>query len=117
LRSKKKSRRATSANKITIDKKEVENNAREARETKLETRKIEVDAKADARATTIAATIATTIVDKKQLLKLCEQFVCTYVSLVLEIASILSSCLLLFDNLRKYANNTLYSQRLIKLLN
>jgi len=106
LRLKRRLRKATSANKIIIDKKEAKSNAREARETK-----------ANARVTTTTTTIATTIVDKKQLSKLCKQLTCTHVNLVLKIASMLLSCLLLFDNLRKCINNALYNQRLIKLLN
>jgi len=97
LRFKKESRRATNASKITIDEKETKNDAREARKTKIETRRTKidtkVDAKIDAKATTIIATTTTTTTNKKQLSKLRKQFVCTHVNLVLEIASILSNCL------------------------
>jgi len=86
-------RKAKSANKITIDRKEVkEARGIEARTTKKST---EVDAGADA---TIAAVAATTTTNKKRLLELREQFVCTHVSLVFKIALMLLSCLLLFNN-------------------
>ena len=116
LRFKRKLRKATSASKIIINKREAKDDAREARETKVEAKKtkanIEASAKANARATT-----TTTTTNKKQLLKLRERFACTYVNLVLEIALILLSYLLLFNNLRKCASNTLYNQKLIKFLN
>jgi len=113
LQFKRKSKRATSANKIIIDKKEVKNDAKEARKIEVEAKRIKLDAKLDAKAnakaTTTTTTITITITNKKQLLRLREQFVCTYVNLVFEIISILLSCLLLFDNLQKYTSNTLYS--------
>jgi len=113
LRFEKELSKATNTNKIIIDEKKVEDDAEEAREIEVETRRIEtntrVDAKIDAKETTIVATIATTTTNRKQLSKLREQFVCTYINLVFEIALILSSCLLLFSNLRECTNNTLYS--------
>jgi len=112
LRFRKKSRKTTNASKIIINKREAKNNAREARETKIEARKTKASTKAsakiNAKATTIAITTTTTI-DKKQLLKLRKRFACTYVNLVFEIILILLSCLLLFNNSREYASNTLYS--------
>jgi len=112
LRLKRKSKKATSANKITINKREIKDNARKAKKTKA-------SAKANAKAKAIITTITTIIIatNKKQLLKLHNQFAYMYVNLVFEITSILLSCLLLFNNLREYANNALYNQKLIKLLN
>lgn len=108
LQSKRESRKATNASKITINKKEVEDRARkikaEARETKIETRIIEENIEASA-----IATIAIATIDRKQLSKLRKQFVYIYVSLVLETTLMLLNCLLLFDNLQKYIDNTLYS--------
>lgn len=113
LQSKRESRKATNASKITINKKEVEDRARkikaEARETKIETRIIETNIEAGAKATIIIATIAIATIDRKQLSKLRKQFVYIYVSLVLETTLMLLDCLLLFDNLQKYIDNTLYS--------
>jgi len=106
LRFKRKLRKATSASKIIINKREAKDDARKTKAN------IEASAKANARATT-----TTTTTNKKQLLKLRERFACTYVNLVLEIALILLSYLLLFNNLRKCASNTLYNQKLIKFLN
>jgi len=117
LQSKKESRRATNASKIIIDKREAKDNARETRKIEVETRSTKSNARTNAKATIIVATTTITIVDKKQLSKLHKQFACTYISFALEIASILLSCLLLFDNLQEYANNTLYSQKLVKLSN
>jgi len=120
LRFKRKSRRATSASKTTINKREAKSNAREAKETKVEAKRTKVDtkanAKANARVTTIATTTTTTT-NKKQLSKLRRQFVYTYINLVLETILMLLSCLLLFNNSQEYINNTLYSQKLIKFLN
>jgi len=112
LRLKKKLRKATNISKIIISKREARDDAREARKTRVKTRRIKVDTKASAKASAKATTTTittTTTTNKKQLLKLYKQFACTHVSLVLEIALILLSCLLLFNNLRKYASNTLYS--------
>jgi len=110
LRLEKELRRATSASKITINKRKTRDNAREARETKVETRKIETSTKTNAKVNTKATTTTTTTTtNKKQLSKLCKQFICTYVSFVFEITLILLSCLLLFNNLREYTNNTLYN--------
>jgi len=114
LRLEKELRRATSASKITINKtinkRKTRDNAREARETKVETRKIETNTKTNAKANTKATTTITkTTTNKKQLSKLCKQFICTHVSFVFEITLILLSCLLLFNNLREYTNNTLYN--------
>jgi len=121
LRFKKELKKTINASKIIIDKREAKDNAREARKTKVETKRIEAStkasAKANARATTIVATTIITTTNKKQLLKLHEQSACTHVSLVFETISMLSSCLLLFNNLREYTSNTLYNQKLIKLLN
>jgi len=117
LRFRKELRKATSANKIIIDKKEIRDNAREAREIEVETRKTKASIEVDARATTIATTTTITITNKKRELKLRKQLVCTHVNFVLEITLILLSCLLLFNNLREYIDNTLYSQKLVKLLN
>jgi len=107
LRSKKKSRKITNANKITIGEKKAKDNAKETRETKIETKRTKASAKANVEATTTTTTIATTTKNKKQLSKLHKQFVCTYVSFVLETTLKLLSYLLLFDNLRECANNTL----------
>jgi len=113
LQSKRELRRATNANKIIIDKREAKDNAREAREIEVKARRTKANTKANARANakaTTIATITTTIaIHKKQLSKLRKRFACTYVSLVLKIASMLLSCLLLFNNSRKYINNTLYN--------
>jgi len=113
LRFRRKSRKATNASKIIIDEREAKNNAKEIKETRVKAKKTKAstkaNAKANARATTIVATIATTIIDKKRLSKLREQFVCIYINLVLEITSIILSCLLLFNNLRKYVSNILYN--------
>jgi len=113
LQFKKESRRATSASKTIINKKEARDNAKEAKEIEVEAKRIKVDtkvdAKASAKATIIAITIATTIVDTKRLLKSRERFACIYINFVLETTSILLSCLLLFNNSRKYTNNALYS--------
>jgi len=111
LRSKRELRKTTNASKIIIDKKEARDDAREARETKVETKKIETSTKASAKANAKATitTTTTTIANKKQLSKSCERFAYTYVSFVLEIASMLLSYLLLFNNSRKCASNTLYS--------
>jgi len=123
LRFEKESKKATNANKIIIDKREAKDNAREAKETKIKAKKIEANIKANAEidakaiAIAIATTTTTTTIDRKRLLKLRKQFACTYVNLVLEIASMLSNYLLLFNNSREYINNTLYNQKLIKLLN
>jgi len=121
LRFRRKSKRAINASKITINKREAKDDAREARETKIEARKIETNIKANvktnAKITTIATTIITIIINKKQLLRFRKQFACTHVSLVFEITLILLSYLLLLINSRKCANNTLYNQKLIKLLN
>jgi len=121
LRFKKELRRATNASKIIINKKEAKDNAKEAREIEVETKRTKASTKASARAnakaTTTIATTTTTTINRKQLSKLRKQFVYTHISLVLEIASILSSYLLLFNNSRECASNTLYSQKLIKLLN
>jgi len=118
LRFKKELRRATNASKIIINKKEAKDNAKEAKEIEVETKRTKASTKASARANAKATTTTTTItINRKQLSKLRKQFVYTHLSLVLEIASILSSYLLLFNNSRECASNTLYSQKLIKLLN
>jgi len=121
LRFKKESKRTTNASKIIINKKEAKDNTKEAKKSKIKIKKIRASTKASARAnakaTTTIATIATIITNKKQLSKLYQQFACTHVSLVLETTLMLSSYLLLFNNLREYASNTLYNQKLIKLLN
>jgi len=113
LRFRKESKRATNASKIIIDKRETKNNAKEARETRVEAKRTKINAKAsakaNARATTIATTTTTIIANKKQLLRLHKQFACMYINFVFKITSILSSYLLLFDNLRDYANNALYN--------
>jgi len=117
LRSRKESKKATNANKITIDKREAKNNARETKETKVEAKKTKANIEANARATTIATTTTTIAINKKQLLRMRERFACTHVSFVLKITSMLLSYLLLFNNSQRYASNTLYNQKLIKLLN
>jgi len=117
LQFRKESKKATSANKIITSERKAKDNAREAREIKAKARKTKVDTRVDARATTIIATIIAITTNRKQLLKLRKRFVCTHVSLVFEIASILLSCLLLFNNSREYISNALYNQKLIKLLN
>jgi len=121
LRFRKKSRKATNASKTIINKREAKNNARKAKETKVETKRTKIDtranAKANAKIIATTTTITTTTTNRKQLLKLREQFACTHVSLVLKTTSILLNCLLLFNNSREYANNTLYNQKLAKLLN
>jgi len=113
LRFKRRSKRATNANKIIINKRKVRDNTREAREIEVKARKIEanieIDAKVDAKTTTTITTTITTTTNKKQLLKLCEQFACTHVNFVFETILILLSCLLLFNNLQKYTSNTLYN--------
>jgi len=110
LRLQKESRKATNANKITINKREAKNDAKEAKETKVKTKKtktnIKASARVDAKAITIATTTTIITTNKKQSSKLCKRFACTHVSLVFEIASILLNCLLLFDNSRECANNT-----------
>jgi len=117
LRLEKESRKVTSASKIIINKREAKNNVRETKKTKIETKKTKINAKVDAKVATIATIIAITTIDKKRLLRLRKRFVCIYVSFVLEIVLMLLSCLLLFDNSREYINNTLYNQKLVKLLN
>jgi len=125
LRSRKELKRATNASKIIINEKEARNNTKERRKIKVKVRKTKAStkasAKANARATIIIVTtiITTTtiIIDKKRLLKSHKQFACTYVNLVFEIVSILLNYLLLFNNSREYASNTLYNQKLIKFLN
>jgi len=121
LQFEKRLRKTTSANKIITSEREARNNARETRKTKIEAKKTKANTKVDARASakvTITTTTTTTITtNRKQLSKLRKQFACTYVSLVFEITSILLSYLLLFNNLRECASNTLYSQKLIKFLN
>ncbi len=100
---KNRSRKTKSANKIIINRKEIEK-AKEikikTRETKIETKTIEKSIETDARAdtTTVAAT-ATIITNRKRLLKLRKQFVCIYINFALKTVSILLSCLLLFNNL------------------
>jgi len=121
LQSKKESKRATSASKITIDKREARDDAREAKKIKVEAKKTKANTRAsariDAKMTTIATTTTTTTTNRKQSLRLHERFACTHVSFVLETTLILSSCLLLFNNSQECASNTLYNQKLIKLLN
>ncbi len=102
-RLKSKSKRTKNVDKIITNKREIKKAKKievKARKTKIEikvTKKsIEVDAKANA---TIVAIIATTTIDRKRLLKLYKQFVCTHVSLAFKIVLILLSCLLLFNNL------------------
>jgi len=106
-------RKTTNANKIVIDKRQAKNNAKETKETKVKIKRtkanIEIDARVDIRATTTIVIVTTTITNKKRSLKLRKQFICTHVNLVLETTLILLSCLLLFNNSRKYINNTLYS--------
>jgi len=91
LRSRNKLRRAKSASKITISEREIKRTKRvkvkaketkvKARETKVEARTIEKSTKVDAKANATIATIATTTTtNKKRLLKSCEQFICTHVS-------------------------------------
>jgi len=113
LRFKRKSRKTINANKIIINKREARDDTREAKEIEIKAKKTKANTRASARANaktiTITTIIATIAIDKKQLLKLRKQFACTLVNLVLEIILILSSCLLLVNNLRKYTNNTLYS--------
>jgi len=109
LQFKRKSKRATNASKTIINKKKAKDNAKKAKKTKTKTRKTKASAKASVEATTTIATITITTTNKKQLSKLCEQFACTHVNLVFEIVLILLSYLLLFNNLRKYTSNTLYS--------
>jgi len=64
------------------------------------------------------ATIITIIAtNKKQLLKSYIYRVNhIYISFVLEIISMLLNCLLLFNNLREFINNTLYSWKLTKFI-
>jgi len=110
LRFRKELKKATNASKIIINEKEAKDDAREARETKTKARRTKTNTKANAKATIIVTTTTTTTtINKKQLLKLRKQFICTHVNLVLEIALILLSCLLLFNNSREYTSNTLYS--------
>jgi len=117
LRFKRRLRKATNASKITINKREARNNAKEAKEIKVKARRTKTSAKANARATTITTTTTIIIINKKRSSKLCKQFACTYISFVLETTLMLLSYLLLFNNSREYINNALYNQRLIKLLN
>ena len=103
LQLKNKSRKTKDANKTTTNRKEVEKAKKievKTRETKIEIKIIETSTEADAKtnAETIAIT-ATTTVNKKYLLRLCRQFVCIYISFVFKTILILSSCLLLFNNL------------------
>jgi len=111
LRFRKELKKATNASKIIINEKEAKDDAREARETKTKARRTKTNTKANAKATIIATTTTTTTttINKKQLSKSRKQFICTHVNLVLEIALILLSCLLLFNNSREYTSNTLYS--------
>jgi len=97
LQSKRGLKKTTSASKIIIDRKDAKDKASKTEE--------KAKARANARA---ATTTTTTTTDRKQLLKLHKQFVCIYISLVLETVLILLNCLLLFDNLQECTNNTLY---------
>lgn len=103
LQSKRESRKTTNVNKITINKKETKDRARKikakAKEIKIETKIIKTNIEVSAIAT----------IDRKRLLKLRKQFVYIYVNLVLKTTLMLLNCLLLFDNLQKYIDNTLYS--------
>ena len=67
--------------------------------TKIIKANIKVNAKANIKATTIIAII---IINKKYLLKLRKQFLYIYINFALKTTLILLSCLLLFNNLRKY---------------
>jgi len=103
LRFKKELRRATNASKIIINKREAKNNAKETKEIRVKARRTRVDTKVNARAsakatTTITTTTTIIITNKKQLLRLREQFAYTHISLVLETTLILLSYLLLFNN-------------------
>ncbi len=92
-------RKATNTNKIIIDKKEakeVEDTKDKAREIEIKTKIIEVDTKVNAE---IVTTIVITTTYKKRLLKLREQFVYIYISLIFKTILILLSYLLLFNNL------------------
>ncbi len=103
LQSENRLRKTENADKIITDKKEVE----KAKKIKIETRKTKVeikitktntetDAKTNAKT---AAAAATAIANRKCLLKLHKQFVCTYISFALKTVLILLNCLLLFNNL------------------
>jgi len=113
LRFKRRSKRATNASKLIINKREARDNIKEARKTKVKTRKTKAStrasAKANAKATITTTTTTTITINKKQLSKLRKQFAYIYVNLVFKITLILLSYLLLFNNLRECASNTLYS--------
>ena len=103
MQSENKSRKAKNTDKITTNKKEIEK-AREieveAKKTKIETKTTETSIKADAKTNAkTAATAATATANRKYLIKLRKQFVCTHVSLVYKTVLILLNCLLLFNNL------------------
>jgi len=103
LQSENKSRKTKNTDKTTIDKREIKKAKKieiETRKTKIETKITEKSTETNAKTNvTAATTAATTATDRKYLLKLRKQFVCTYISFVFKIVSILLSCLLLFNNL------------------
>jgi len=68
LQSRRELRRATNASKIIIDERDARNKAKEAKD-KIKTKVIKANTRVDARA---IVTTTTTIIDKKQLLRLCE---------------------------------------------
>ncbi len=102
LQLKNKLKKAKNASKITTSKREIKKTKKikiKAKKTKIKTKTIKRSTKVDAKANAKAIAIATTIItNQKRLLRLREQFVCTHVSFVLKIASMLLSCLLLFNN-------------------
>jgi len=109
LRFRKESKKTTNASKITIDRKEAKNDIKETKETRVKVRKTKASTRVNARATTTIVTTTTTITNKKRSSKLRERFICIYISFVFETTSILLSYLLLFNNSRECASNTLYS--------
>jgi len=103
LQSENKLRKAKNADKIITDKKEIEKAKKikvETKETEIETKTTETNTEADTKTNAKTAAAAATITaDKKYLLKLREQFVYIYINFIYKTASILSNCLLLFNNL------------------
>ncbi len=103
LRSKNELKKAKNANKIITNKREIKKAKRikvKARETKIKVKITKINTKANARISAIAiATTTITTTNKKRLLRLCKQFVYTYINFVLKTTLILLSYLLLFNNL------------------